>query len=77
MDLSNKLSTKEAAEYLGHSTYWLYAKRKALGIPHYVIGGYVYYLKEELDQWILGQQLPPKPSRGRKPNVGELEPIIL
>ena len=77
MDLSNKLSTKEAAEYLGHSTYWLYAKRKALGIPHYVIGGYVYYLKEELDQWILTQQESASPKRGRHSNAGALEPITL
>lgn len=76
MDFSQRLSMKEAAAYLGRSPHWLSVNRERLAIPAYLIGGYYYFLKEELDTWIAAQQTTRKrgsKSEGLKP----LSPITL
>jgi hypothetical protein len=76
MDFSHKMTAKEAAEYLGHSTHWLTVNRKRLGIPHYAIGGYVFFLKTDLDNWIIGQQNDAHPRR-KSHALRSTQPIVL
>ena len=53
MDFSNKLSTAEAASYLGFSKDWLLSNMRQSGIPYYQVTERRYYfLKIELDEWL-------------------------
>ena len=63
MDFSQRMNMKEAAAYLGRSPHWLSVNRGRLAIPAYLIGGYYYFLKEDLDQWIGDQQTTLKRSK--------------
>jgi hypothetical protein len=76
VDFSNRLDMAAAAKYLGRSTHWLSVNRARLGIPSYRIGRRYFFLKEELDQWLLKQraddfvQITPR-------NARKLEPVAL
>jgi excisionase family DNA binding protein len=52
MPTSERLSPKEAAEYLGRSTHWFRRNWRALGIPAYQLGCRYIYDRNELDDWI-------------------------
>jgi len=79
MDFSQRMSMKEAAAYLGRSTHWLSVNRERLEIPAYLIGGYYYFLKEDLDKWIEDQQTTLKRPKGSRKSVRSLplSPITL
>jgi hypothetical protein len=79
MDFSLRMTTKQAAAYLGRSTHWLSVNRERLGIPAYLIGGYYYFLKEDLDKWISEQQTTQKRSKGTRSALRSLplSPITL
>lgn len=57
MDFSNRMDMAKAACYLGRSTHWLSVNRVRLGIPAYRIGRRYFFLKEELDAWLLEQRV--------------------
>lgn len=46
------MSVKEAAQYLGKSTHWLYQNRERLKLPAVAIGGTYRFEKTALDRWI-------------------------
>jgi hypothetical protein len=56
MDFSQRMNMAEAAAYLGRSKYWLSVNRLRLSIPSYLIGNQYFFMKEDLDSWILGQR---------------------
>lgn len=76
MDFSNRLDMASAANYLGRSAHWLSVNRARLGIPAYRIGRRYFFLKEELDAWLLEQRakdyLPSATSK-----KGHLAPVAL
>ena len=52
LDFANRMTTKQAAEYLGVSTDWLLEKLELKNIPYYKPARRYYFVKEELDQWL-------------------------
>lgn len=48
---SNRLSMKEAAQYLGHSYSWLFTKHRSLGLCGYRIGGRWFFDLEDIQEW--------------------------
>ncbi len=46
------ISQREAADYLGKPTSWLYHEARKHGIPRYKIGAQWRYRLVELDAWI-------------------------
>lgn len=52
MDFTNRMTTQQAADYLGVSTDWLLAKLDTKNIPYYKPAHRYYFVKEELDQWL-------------------------
>lgn len=56
MSLSERLSPKEAAEYLGRSLPWFRRNWRALGIPAYPLGPRYIYDRKELDTWLERQR---------------------
>lgn len=57
---SEFLTLKEAAKYLMISKSTLYKKTSNKEIPYYVPGGkMIYFLKENLDKWILNSKIAP------------------
>ena len=52
MDFTNRMTTKQAAEYLGVSTDWLLEKLESKNIPYYKPAHRYFFVKEELDQWL-------------------------
>ena len=79
MDFSQRMSMKEAAAYLGRSPHWLSVNRERYAIPGYLIGGYYYFLKEQLDEWILSQETTTKRTNRSKKQLRSqpLAPITL
>lgn len=65
---SNRLSMKEAAQYLGHSYSWLSTKHRSLGLCGYRIGGRWFFDLEDIQEWEsqLKPQAPTGSSRGSK-----------
>ena len=59
---SNRLSMKEAAQYLGHSYSWLFTKHRSLGLCGYRIGGRWYFDLEDIQEW--ESQLKPQALTG-------------
>jgi excisionase family DNA binding protein len=69
---SNRLTMREAAQYLGHSYSWLFAKHRSLGLCGYRIGGRWFFDLEDIQEWEsqLKPQAPtslPGGSKGSKP----------
>lgn len=52
MDFTNRMTTQQAAEYLGVSPDWLLEKLEPRNIPYYKPAHRYYFVKEELDQWL-------------------------
>lgn len=55
MDAENKtyLSVREAAEYIGYSTRYVYRLTALNVLPHYTPnGGRIFFKRVELDEWI-------------------------
>ncbi len=52
MDFTNRMTTQQAAEYLGVSPDWLLEKLETRNIPYYKPANRYYFVKEELDQWL-------------------------
>jgi excisionase family DNA binding protein len=50
--MNRLLTTEEAAEYLGKSSWWLRENISRLGIPAFKIGRQWRYRKEDLDLWL-------------------------
>lgn len=50
------MSVKEAAQYLGKSTHWLYQNRERLKLPAVAIGGTYRFEKAALARWISDNQ---------------------
>lgn len=50
---SNRLTMKEAAQYLGHSYSWLFAKHRSLGLCGYRMGGRWFFDLEYIREWEL------------------------
>ena len=48
---SNRLTMKEAAQYLGHSYSWLFARHRSLGLCGYRIGGRWFFDLEDIQAW--------------------------
>lgn len=48
---NNRLSMKEAAQYLGHSYSWLFTKHRSLGLCGYRIGGRWFFDLEDIQEW--------------------------
>jgi excisionase family DNA binding protein len=48
---SNRLSMKEAAQYLGHSYSWLFTKHRSLGLSGYRIGGRWFFDLQDIQEW--------------------------
>ena len=48
---SNRLTMKEAAQYLGHSYSWLFARHRSLGLCGYRIGGQCFFDLEDIQVW--------------------------
>jgi len=48
---SNRLTMKEAAQYLGHSYSWLFARHRSLGLCGYRIGGRWFFDLEDIQEW--------------------------
>ena len=59
---SNRLSMKEAAQYLGHSYSWLFTKHRSLGLCGYRIGGRWFFDLEDIQEW--ESQLKPQAPKG-------------
>ena len=73
MDFSKRMSSKEAASYLGRSAQWL-LKAGLSEITHYKIGGRYYFLKEDLDSYVQSARLSASsiiPKRNSKQNYKE------
>jgi excisionase family DNA binding protein len=56
MSPSDRLSPKQAAEYLGRSLPWFRRNWRALGIPAYPLGPRYVYNRLELDSWLERQR---------------------
>lgn len=53
----SKLTTKEAAAYLGKSASWLNQSRsRGDGPPYYKLGANVFYLTTDLDAWVASKK---------------------
>lgn len=50
---SNRLTMKEAAQYLGHSYSWLFARHRSLGLCGYRMGGRWFFDLEDIQEWEL------------------------
>ena len=62
------MSVREAAQYLGKSSHWLYQNRERLEIPAVAIGGTYRFEKSQLDRWISGNSRASQVRRtGNKP----------
>lgn len=48
---SNRLTMREAAQYLGHSYSWLFSRHRSLGLRGYRIGGRWFFDLEDIQQW--------------------------
>lgn len=48
---SNRLTMKEAAQYLGHSYSWLFARHRSLGLNGYRIGGRWFFDLNDIQEW--------------------------
>lgn len=49
--MSDKLSTKEAAEYCGIPIRTWERNYQVWEVPHFRVGRRIYYLRHELDTW--------------------------
>ena len=56
MDFTEHMDSAAAASYLGHSRHWLMVNQARLGIPSYRVGKRYFFLKSELDAWLLEQR---------------------
>ncbi len=52
MDFANRMTTQQAAQYLGVSRDWLLENLELKGIPYYKPANRYYFVKEQLDQWL-------------------------
>jgi excisionase family DNA binding protein len=50
-NMKERLTLKEAARYLGHSSSWLYANHRVLGLPGYRIGSRWFFDLDDLNDW--------------------------
>jgi hypothetical protein len=48
---SNRLSMKEAAEYLGRSYSWMWANHRSVGLNGYQIGGRWFFDLRDIQLW--------------------------
>ena len=48
---SSRLTMKEAAQYLGHSYSWLFARHRSLGLNGYRIGGRWFFDLNDIREW--------------------------
>jgi excisionase family DNA binding protein len=48
---NNRLTMKQAAQYLGRSYSWLYAGHRSMGLCGYRIGGRWYFDLEDIKDW--------------------------
>jgi excisionase family DNA binding protein len=55
----------EAAKLLGHSPFWVGAMARAKKLPHYRIGGRIFFSREELLAWIAAQHVPAEEPEAR------------
>lgn len=49
--MSNRLTMKETAQYLGHSYSWLFAMHRSLGLSGYRIGGRWFFDLQDIQEW--------------------------
>lgn len=49
LDLSRLLSVKQAAQFIGHSTSFLYKRKEIANIK---VGKYIYFDPDELQRWL-------------------------
>ena len=52
MDFANRMTTQQAAHYLGVSPDWLLENLELKNIPYYKPANRYYFVKEQLDQWL-------------------------
>ncbi len=52
MDFANRMTTQQAAQYLGVSPDWLLENLELKNIPYYKPANRYYFVKEQLDQWL-------------------------
>lgn len=59
---SNRLTMKEAAQYLGHSYSWLFTRHRSLGLFGYRIGGRWFFDLEDIQEWETNLKIQPQAS---------------
>ena len=52
MDFANRMTTQQAAQYLGVSPDWLLENLELKNIPYSKPANRYYFVKEQLDQWL-------------------------
>jgi excisionase family DNA binding protein len=52
LDFANRMTTQQAAQYLGVSPDWLLENLELKNIPYYKPANRYYFVKEQLDQWL-------------------------
>lgn len=57
MNAGERMTAKEAAQYLGCTPYTIYKLARNKEVPHWHIGRSVRFSKSTLDQWIKNQEL--------------------
>lgn len=50
--MENFLDTRQVAQLLGKSEWWVRVNREQLGIPAYRVGGTLRYKEEEVSSWM-------------------------
>ena len=53
---NGRMNMSQAAEYLGHSYFWLSVSKDRLSIPYSRVGRFPIFMKSELDGWIESQR---------------------
>jgi excisionase family DNA binding protein len=56
------LSVQEVAELYGVPRSWVYTQAEAGRLPHFKIGRYVRFKREDIADWLAGQRREPQPA---------------
>lgn len=59
MDFAGRMTTAEAGAYLGKSRHWVQTNWRIEGIPSFQIGGEFFFLKEDLDAYVMSKRIEP------------------
>lgn len=65
---NNRLTMKEAAEYLGRSYSWIFSNHRSIGLGGYRIGGHWFFDLQELQAWESNLERHGRPRESSKIN---------